>query len=72
MRKEMDWILGQWDIQGSFLRLYQSEARLIFQFVELVDMVYAALKGEEYVCYLSPDTLLPFAYVDDMISETVG
>ena len=34
-------------------------------------MVYSALKGEEYVCYLGPETVLPFAYVDDMISETV-
>ena len=34
-------------------------------------MVYSAMAGELYECYLEPGTMLPFAYVDDMISETV-
>lgn len=35
-------------------------------------MVYDAVEGRQYECYLEPDTMLPFAHVDDMISETVG
>lgn len=35
-------------------------------------MVYSALEGKEYECYMQPETTLPFAHVDDMISETVS
>lgn len=36
-----------------------------------VEIFHAAIKGEEYVCYLKPDTILPMLYVDDAIRATV-
>lgn len=32
-----------------------------------IDMILAALKGEDYVCYLEPDIELPFVYIEDLI-----
>ena len=32
-----------------------------------IDMILAAIKGEDYVCYLEPDVDLPFIYIDDLI-----
>jgi len=35
-----------------------------------VDIFYSALKGEEYTCFLKPDTRLPMMYMDDAIRAT--
>jgi len=35
-----------------------------------VDIFYSALKGEEYTCFLKPDTRLPMTYMDDAIRAT--
>lgn len=32
-----------------------------------IDMILAALKGEDYQCFLEPDVELPFVYIDDLI-----
>ena len=38
----------------------------------LTDMIEAAVKGEEYVCYLEPHASLPFIHSNDCIALTVG
>lgn len=35
-----------------------------------VEIFYAALRGEEYTCFLEPDTRLPMMYMDDAIRAT--
>lgn len=35
-----------------------------------VEIFYAALRGEEYTCFLKPDTRLPMMYMDDAIRAT--
>ncbi|MFT4535800.1 MAG: threonine 3-dehydrogenase [Saprospiraceae bacterium] len=35
-----------------------------------VEIFYAALRGEEYTCFLKPDTRLPMMYMDDAIKAT--
>jgi len=35
-----------------------------------IEIFYAAMKGEEYTCFLKPDTRLPMMYMDDAIRAT--
>ena len=35
-----------------------------------IEIFYAALSGEDYTCYLNPDTRLPMMYMDDVIRAT--
>jgi len=34
-------------------------------------MLHNAVLGKHYDCYLSQDTMMPFVYIDDLVSETV-
>lgn len=36
-----------------------------------IDMIFAALKGEDYECYLEPEIDLPFVYIDDLILNQI-
>lgn len=36
-----------------------------------VEIFHAAVKGEEYTCFLKPNTVLPMLYIDDAIRATI-
>lgn len=37
-----------------------------------VEIYHSAVKGEDYTCFLKPDTSLPMLYMDDAIRATIG